>query len=41
MEEGEDKNGVVIFLGNGHEVEVVMLVEVEKVVIFVFDEWSW
>jgi hypothetical protein len=36
MEESENENRVVIFLGNGDQVEVVMLVEVEKVVIFVF-----
>ena len=36
MEESENENRVVIFLGNGDQVEVIMLVEVEKVVIFVF-----
>lgn len=38
MEEGEDHDGVVVLLGNGHKVEVIVFVEVEDVVIAVLDE---
>lgn len=38
VEEGEDQHCVVIFLGDGDEVEVVVLVEVEEVVVLVLDE---
>lgn len=38
MEECEDHDCVVIFLGDGDEVEVVVLVEVEEVVVPVLDE---
>lgn len=38
MEEGKDHDCIVIFSGDGHQVQVVVLVEVEEVVISVLDE---
>lgn len=38
MEECEDHDCIVIFLGDGDQVEIVMLVEVEDVVVLVLDE---
>jgi hypothetical protein len=39
MEEGKNHDGVVVFFRDGHQVEVVMFVEVEQVVLLVFDYW--
>ena len=39
MQEGEDHDGIVIFLGDSDQVEIIVLVEVEEVVIPVLDEW--
>jgi hypothetical protein len=38
MEEGEDKDGIIILFGDGDKVEVVVFVEVEEVVVLVLDE---
>lgn len=38
MEEGEDHDCVIIFLGDGDDVEIVVFVEVEEVVVLVLDE---
>jgi hypothetical protein len=40
VKEGEDHDCVVIFLGDGDQVEIVMLVEVEDIVVLVLDEGS-
>jgi hypothetical protein len=39
VQESKHHNCVVIFPGDGHYVEVVVFVEVEKVVVLVLDEW--
>lgn len=38
VEEGEDENCIVIFAGDGDEVEIVVLVEVEEVIVLILDE---
>jgi hypothetical protein len=38
MEEGEDKDGIIILFGDGDKVEVVVFVEVEEVVVLVLYE---
>ena len=38
VQEGEDHDSVVILLGDGDEVEIVVLVEVEQVVVLVLDQ---
>jgi hypothetical protein len=34
----EDKDGIIIFFGDGDEIEIVMLVKIEEVVVLVLDE---
>jgi hypothetical protein len=38
MQEGEDHYCIIILLGNSNDVQVVVLVEIEQVVVFVFDQ---
>lgn len=39
VEEGEDKNGIIILFGDGHKVEIVVLVEVEQIIVLILDQW--
>jgi len=38
MEKSENKNSVVIFLRNSNKVEIVMFMEIEEIIIFIFDQ---
>ena len=38
MKEGKDHDCVVIFFRNSNEVEIIVLMEIEEVIVFVFDE---
>lgn len=38
MEKSENENSVVIFLGNSNKVEIVMFMEIEEIIIFIFDQ---
>lgn len=38
MKEGKDHDSIVVFLGYGHKIQIIMLMEVEYVVLFVFDD---
>ena len=39
MEETEDHDSIVVLLGDGDQVEVIVLVEVEEMVFLVLDDW--
>ena len=38
MEKSENENSVVIFLRNSNKVEIVMFMEIEEIIIFIFDQ---
>lgn len=35
MQEAEDHDGIVVFLGNSNKIQVIMFVEIEDIVLFV------
>jgi hypothetical protein len=40
MQKGEDQNCIIIFLRNGNEVKVIVLVEIKQIIVLVFDKRS-
>lgn len=35
MQEAEDHDGIVVFLGNSNKIQVIMFVEIEDIILFV------